>query len=94
MLHITMGIAVSSCSAILWARQAGSCCQTNHHQHSITQRIFSEIEIIRRKSASKEDLKSTTGVDTSKFTKKVDLASLKSEINKLDIGKLKTAPVD
>ena len=40
----------------------------------------------------KADLKKATGVDTSKFPKKVDLASLKSNVDKLDIDKLKTAP--
>ena len=35
-----------------------------------------------------------TGVDSLKFAKKFDLASLKSEIDKLDIGKLETTPVD
>ena len=35
----------------------------------------------------KSDLKNATGVDTSKFTNKVDLASLKSEVDKLDIDK-------
>ena len=34
------------------------------------------------------------GVDTSKFAKKADLASLKSEIDKLDIDQLETLPVD
>ena len=38
--------------------------------------------------------KNTTAVDTSKFAKKVDLASLKSEIDKLDIIKLEISPVD
>ena len=32
--------------------------------------------------------KNETGVDTSKFAKKVDLASLKSECDKLDIDKI------
>ena len=44
--------------------------------------------------ATKEDLKNATGVDTSKFIKKFDLASLKSEIDKLDIDKLETTQVD
>ena len=35
-----------------------------------------------------------TGVDSLKFAKKFDLASLKSEIDKLDIGKLETTPAD
>ena len=34
-------------------------------------------------------LKNATGVDTSKFAKKVDLASLKSNVDQLDIDKLK-----
>ena len=42
----------------------------------------------------KADLKNAAGVDTSKFAKKVNLVSLKSEIDKLDIDKLETAPVD
>ena len=31
--------------------------------------------------------KNATGVDTSKFVKQVDLANLKSDINKIDIQK-------
>ena len=42
--------------------------------------------------AIKADLKNATGVDTSKFAKKVDLASLKSNVTKLDIDKLKNVP--
>ena len=39
--------------------------------------------------ATKSDLKNETGVDTSKFAKNVDLASLKSNADKSDIDKLK-----
>ena len=39
--------------------------------------------------ATKAVLKTATGVDTSKFAKKVDLANLKSNADKLDIYKLK-----
>ena len=35
--------------------------------------------------ATKEDLKNATGVDTSKCAKKIDLASLKPNVDKLDI---------
>ena len=35
------------------------------------------------------DLKAAAGVDTSIFTKKVDLAHLNSNVDKLDIDKLK-----
>ena len=38
---------------------------------------------------TKSDLKNGTCVNTSKFTKKVDLANLKSNVGKLDIDKLK-----
>ena len=41
---------------------------------------------------TKVHLKNAIGVDTSKFAKKVDLANLKSELNKLDIDKLKNVP--
>ena len=37
--------------------------------------------------ATKSDLQHATGVDTSKFTKKVDLVNLKSKVDKLDISK-------
>ena len=42
----------------------------------------------------KADLKNATGVDASKFAKKVDLASLKSKIDKFDIAKLEITPID
>ena len=38
---------------------------------------------------TKADLKNATGVDTSSFGKKVDLAHLKSDVDKLDIDKSK-----
>ena len=42
--------------------------------------------------ATKKDLKNAAGADTSKFAEKVDLASLKSTVDKLDIDKLKNVP--
>ena len=39
-------------------------------------------------------MKNATGVDTSKLVVKSDLASLKTEIDKTDVDKLKTVPVD
>ena len=44
--------------------------------------------------AIKADLKNATGIDTSSFAKKTDLASLKSNVDKLGIDKLKTVPDD
>ena len=43
---------------------------------------------------TKTDLKSATGIDTSSFAKKVDLSNLKSNVDKLDIDKLKNVPTD
>ena len=42
--------------------------------------------------ATRADLKNETGVDTSKFAKRVDLASLKSNVDKLHIDQLKNVP--
>ena len=42
----------------------------------------------------KFDLKNTTGVNTSEFATKIDSASLKSDVDKLDFGKLETYPTD
>ena len=41
---------------------------------------------------TKADLKTVTGFDTSKLAKKIDLANLKSNVDKLDIDKLKNIP--
>ena len=42
--------------------------------------------------ATKANLKNVTGIDTLEFAKKVDLASLKSDVNRLDIDKFKNVP--
>ena len=39
-------------------------------------------------------MKNTTGFNTSSFAKKVDLAKLKSDVDKLDIDKLKNIPTN
>ena len=44
--------------------------------------------------ATKTDLKNVTHVDTSNFALKTNLASLKTEVDKLDIDKLAPVPVD
>ena len=48
-----------------------------------------KVELDLPNYATKTDLKSATKVDTSDFTKKTDLANLKSDVDKLDIDKLK-----
>ena len=52
------------------------------------------VELDLSNYATKANLKSATGVDALKLAKKVDLTCLKEEINKLDIGKLETNPVE
>ena len=44
--------------------------------------------------AMKVDLKDATGVDIPDFAKKTDLANLKSDVDKLDIDKLKNVPTN
>ena len=44
--------------------------------------------------STKTDFKKTTGIDTSILALKPNLAKLKAEVDKIDVGKLKAAPVD
>ena len=44
--------------------------------------------------ATKTDLKNVTQVDSSSFALKTNLASLKTEVDKLDIDMLVSVPVD
>ena len=44
--------------------------------------------------ATKAGIKNIAHVDTSNFASKTNLANLKTEVDKLDIGKLKTVFVD
>ena len=53
-----------------------------------------KVELNLSNYATKADLKTATGGDTSKFAKKVDLANLKSDVVKLDIDKLVPIPAD
>ena len=51
-----------------------------------------KVELDLSNYATKTDLKTATGVDTSPFSKNIDLANLKSAVDKLDIDKLKIVP--
>ena len=51
-----------------------------------------KVELDLSNYATKAELKNATGVDTSDFAKKTDLAHLKSDVDKLDIDKLKNEP--
>ena len=51
-----------------------------------------KVELGLSNYATETELKCASGVDTSKPAQKVDLANLKSDIEKLDIDKLKNVP--
>ena len=53
-----------------------------------------KVELDLSSYATKTDLKKVTHVDVSSFTLKTNLASLKTEVDKIDVDKLKTVPVD
>ena len=51
-----------------------------------------KVQLVLSNYATKADWKNETGVDTLDFSKKTDLANLKSDIDKLDIKRLKYVP--
>ena len=53
-----------------------------------------KVELDLTNYAAKNDLKNITHVDVNSFASKTNLAALKSEVDKIDVDKLKTAPVD
>ena len=53
-----------------------------------------KVELDLSNYATKTDLKNVTHVDVSSFASKTNLASLKTEVDKIDADKLKTVPVD
>ena len=53
-----------------------------------------KVELDLTNYATKADLKNITHVDVSSFASKTNLAALKTEVDKIDTDKLKTAPAD
>ena len=53
-----------------------------------------KVKIVLSNYATKTDIKDISDVDTSSFALKTILTSLKTEVDKLDIGKLVPIPVD
>ena len=51
-----------------------------------------KVELDLSNYATKTDLRNAAGFDTSSFAEKVDLANLKSDVDKLDIDKQKNLP--
>ena len=53
-----------------------------------------KVELDLSNYATKNDIKNITHVDVSSFASKTNLAALKTEVDKIDTDKLKTAPTD
>ena len=53
-----------------------------------------KVELDLTNYAAKTDLNNITGVDTSSFASKTNLAALKTDVDKIDVDILKAAPVD
>ena len=53
-----------------------------------------KVELDLTNYATKTDLKNITHIDVSSFASKTNLAALKTELDKIDTDKLKTAPAD
>ena len=53
-----------------------------------------KVELVLTNYATKTDLKNITHVDVSSSASKTNLATLKTEVDKIDTDKLKTAPAD
>ena len=53
-----------------------------------------KVELDLPNYASKDDVKNITHVDVTSFASKTNLAALKTEVDKLDVDKLKTVPTD
>ena len=53
-----------------------------------------KVELDLANYATKDDTKNITHVDVSSFASKTNLAALKSEVDKIDVDKLKTTPTD
>ena len=53
-----------------------------------------KVELDLANCATKDDVKNITHVDVSSYATKTNLAALKSEVDKIDVDKLKTTPTD
>ena len=53
-----------------------------------------KVELDLRNYATKKDINDITHVDVSGFVSKTNLAALKTEVDKIDVDKLKTVPTD
>ena len=59
---------------------------------SCSNNVIAELDLTNY--ATKKDLKNITNIDVSSFASKTNLSALETEVDKIDVDKLKTAPVD
>ena len=62
------------------------------HPYGSTNNIKVELDLANY--ATKDDVKNITHVDVSSYATKTNLAALKSEVDKIDVDKLKTTPTE
>ena len=53
-----------------------------------------KVELDLSNYATKDDVKNITHVDVSSFASKTNLAALKTDVDKIDVDKLKTTPTN
>ena len=53
-----------------------------------------KVELDLTNYATKDDAKNITHIDVSSYATKTNLVALKTEVDKIDVDKLKTVPVD
>ena len=73
------------------------CIKMSQHFPKPYEPLFSgdiNLKVDLSNNATKSDVKITTGAGTSKLAAKSDLVSLKAEVDKLDINKLKSVPIN
>ena len=72
------------------------CIKIGQHFLKLYKRFegISNVKVDLSNYASKTDLKNATGIDTSNLALKSNLASLKTEVDKIDVDKLITDPID
>ena len=66
----------------------------NSEQKKVLKKKGDNLYVKWKGYGTKDDIKNITHVDTSSFALKTNLANLKSEVDKLDVDKLKPIPTD
>ena len=70
------------------------CCKISYYPPYKSSSNNINVELDLSNYPTKNDLKNITHIDVSIFASKTNLAALKTEVDKIDTDKLKTAPTD